>query len=86
MEPFLSTLAGLPGSFPENCLGQLFERRAYSACFCRKELQNNLYRRNFPELYKHERLKSVICKPAVSKQKLHYKAPPGIFPKFSKHL
>ena len=86
MEPFLSTLAGLPGSFPESCLGQLFKRRAYSACFSRKELQNNLYRRNFSELCKHERLKSVVLGLQFSKQKLHYKTLPEIFPKFSKHL
>ena len=57
--------AYLPGKFPESCLGQLFERRAYSACFCRMEPQSNLYRWSFPELYRRKSLKSAVCRPAV---------------------
>ena len=33
VEPFLSTLTGLPGTFPKFYLGQLFCRETFSACF-----------------------------------------------------
>ena len=53
VESFLSTLAGLPGTFPKGCLEQLFCRKPVSACFCEKELHSTHYLRNFPQFWKY---------------------------------
>ena len=48
--PFLSTLVGLPGTFPKCSLEQLSCKEPVSACFCKKELHSRCYLRNFPEI------------------------------------
>lgn len=42
-------ILGLPGSFPKCCLEEIFCGEPVSACFCRKELHNTCYLRNFFE-------------------------------------
>ena len=44
-----NTCAGLTGDFAKSCLEQLFTRASVSACFCKKELPNKCFIRNFPE-------------------------------------
>ena len=54
VESLLSTLGGLPGSFPKSCLEQLFCREPFNAWFCVKELHRRRYLKNFPDILKHK--------------------------------
>ena len=53
VESLLSTLVGLPGSFPKSCLKQLFCRELLDACFCLKELHSRRYLKSFAGFSKH---------------------------------
>ena len=50
----LSTLVGLPGSYPKSILEQLFCRKPVDACFSTKELCSRHYLKNLPEFLKHK--------------------------------
>ena len=54
VECVLSTLVGLPRSFPKSILEQLFCRKPVDACFCTKELCSWHYLKNLPEFLKHK--------------------------------
>ena len=49
VELFLSTLADFRGSFPKNCLGQIFCREPDSTYFCNKGLWSRRGLGNFPK-------------------------------------
>ena len=53
VESVLSTLVGLPGSFPKSILEQLFCREP-DDCFSTKELCSRHYLKNLPEFLKHK--------------------------------
>ena len=54
VESVLSTLVGLPGSFPKSILEQLFCRKPVDVCLCTKELCSRHYLKNLPEFLKHK--------------------------------
>ena len=72
MESFLSKLADLPGSFPQNCIEQVFciaNMRASASL--KKDLHSRRYLRNFSEFQKRARLISVVIGMQFTKEELH---------------
>ena len=54
VESVLSTLVGLPESFPKSILEQLFCREPVDACSCTKELCSRHYLKNLPGFLKQK--------------------------------
>ena len=73
MESFLSTLADLPESFPQNCLEQVFCKANLRASASVKRLHSWRYLRNFSEFQKCARLESVVFGMQFSKKELYYR-------------
>ena len=74
VEPFLSTLADLPGSFPQNCLEQVFcKANLRVSASVKKDLHSWRYLRNFSEFQKCARLESVVFGMQFTKKELHYR-------------
>ena len=72
--PFLSTLADLPGSFPQNCLEQVFcKANLRVSASVKKDLHSWRYLRNFSEFQKCARLESVVFGMQFTKKELHYR-------------
>ena len=74
VEPFLSTLADIPGRFPQKCLEQVFCKANVRACASvKKDLHSWRYLRNFSEFQKCARLESVVFGMQFTKKELHYR-------------
>ena len=74
LESFLSTLADLPGSFPQNCLEQVFcKANLRVSASVKKDLHSWRYLRNFSEFQKCARLESVVFGMQFTKKELHYR-------------
>ena len=72
LESFLSTLADLPGSFPQNCLEQVFCKANLGAsASVKKDLHSRRYLKNFSEFQKCARLVSVVFGMQFTKEELH---------------
>ena len=73
----LSTLADLPGSFPQNCFEQVFCKVNLRApASVKKDLYSWRYLRNFPEFQKCARLESAVFGMQFTKKELHYRHQP----------
>ena len=74
VESFLSALADVPGSFPQNCFEQVF-CKAYlrPSASVKKDLHSWRYLRNFSEFQKCARLESVVFGMQFTKKELHYR-------------
>ena len=86
VESVLSTLVGLPGSFPKSILEQLFCREPIDACFCTKELCSRHYLKNLPQFLKHKVENCSLHTYNFFKKELQYGALSENFPIFSKHV
>ena len=74
VESFLSALADLPGSFPQNCFEQVFcKANLWTSASVKKILYSGHCLRNFSEFQKCERLESVIFGMHCTKKELHYR-------------
>ena len=74
MKSFLSTLTDLPGSFPQNCLEQIFYKgNLRASASVKKDLHSWRYLRNFSEFQKCARLESVVFGMQFTKKELHYR-------------
>ena len=72
VEFFLSTLADLPGSFPKNCLEQVFcKANLRVSASVKKDLRSRRYLRNFSEFQKCARLVSVVFGMQFTKEEMH---------------
>ena len=73
VEPFLSTLADIPGRFPQKCLEQVFCKANLRACASvKKNLHSWRYLRNFSEFQKCARLESFVFGMQFTRKELHY--------------
>ena len=74
VEPFLSTLADLPGSFPQNCLEQVFCKANLQASdSVKKDLHSWRYLRKFSEFQKCARLESAVFSMKFINKELYYR-------------
>ena len=74
VEPFLSTLADLPGSFPQNCLEQVFCKANLQASdSVKKDLDSWRYLRKFSEFQKCARLESAVFSMKFINKELYYR-------------
>ena len=74
VESFLSALADLPGSFPQNCFEQVFcKANLWTSASVKKILYSGHCLRNFSEFQKCDRLESVIFGMHCTKKELHYR-------------
>ena len=72
VQSFLSTLADLPGSFPQNCLEQVVCKANLRApVSVKKDLHSRRYLRNFSEFQKCARLVSVVFGMQFTKEEPH---------------
>ena len=74
VESFLSALADLPGSFPQNGFEQVFCKvNLRASASIKKDLHSWRYLRNFSEFQKCARLESVVFGMQFTKKELHYR-------------
>ena len=74
VEPFLSPLADLPGSFPQNCLEQVFCKANLQASdSVKKNLHSWRYLRKFSEFQKCARLESAVFSMKFINKELYYR-------------
>ena len=74
VEPFLSTLAHLPGNFPQNCLEQIFcKANQQASASVKKDRHSWRYLRNFSEFQKCARLESVVFGMQFTNKELRYR-------------
>ena len=74
VESFLSTLADLPGGFPQNCLEQLFcKANLLASASVKKDLHSWCYLRNLSEFQKCARMESVVFGMQFTNKELYYR-------------
>ena len=74
VKSFLSTLADLPGSFPQNCLEQVFCKANLQASdSVKKDLHSWRYLRKFSEFQKCARLESAVFSMKFINKELYYR-------------
>ena len=72
MEYILKTLSDLPGSFPQNCLEQVFcKANLRASASVKKYLHSWRYLRNFSEFQKCTRLESAVFGIQFTRKELH---------------
>ena len=74
VESFLNALAGLPGSYPQNCFEQVFCKANLRASpSVKKDLHSWRYLRNFSEFQKCTKLESAVFGMQFTKKELNYR-------------
>ena len=72
MDSFLTTLADLPGRFPQNCLEQVFcKANLRASASVKTDLHSRRYLRNFSGFQKYAKLVSVVFGMQFAKEELH---------------